>query len=84
MQTTAAEDAARQLDAMGIPAAAVSLIIITHFHADHVNSLRDFPRARFVVLRDGWEHFRRVSGGWLAPMHAFLPGTRLWMHWGNF
>ena len=40
----------------------VRQIIVTHFHADHIGGVRDFPRARFVHHADA-----------LAPLQALAP-----------
>jgi len=41
----------------------VQRIIVTHFHADHVAALRDFPNARFVASGVGWEAIGRMRKG---------------------
>lgn len=38
-----------QLEERGLSARDISTIFISHFHADHVAGLRDFPRARFIA-----------------------------------
>jgi glyoxylase-like metal-dependent hydrolase (beta-lactamase superfamily II) len=43
---------------LGATAADVRLVVVTHFHADHVSSLRAFPRAKIVTCA---EAARRVS-----------------------
>ncbi|PDW04567.1 MBL fold metallo-hydrolase [Candidatus Viridilinea mediisalina] len=40
-----------QLQARGIGPEAIRMLIISHFHADHVAGLRDFPQARIVAER---------------------------------
>lgn len=40
-----------QLESRGIRAADIETIFISHFHADHVAGLRDFPQARFIATR---------------------------------
>jgi len=40
-----------QLEARRISASDIGTIFISHFHADHVAGLRDFPRARFIATR---------------------------------
>jgi glyoxylase-like metal-dependent hydrolase (beta-lactamase superfamily II) len=62
----------RQLERLGLRREDVRTIVISHFHADHVAALRDFPRARFVYHRAAWDAVRRLSGLW-ALRHAFLP-----------
>lgn len=38
-----------QLEDRGIERDAIGTIIISHFHADHISGLRDFPKARFIA-----------------------------------
>jgi glyoxylase-like metal-dependent hydrolase (beta-lactamase superfamily II) len=61
-----------QLGRFGLTPADVRQIIISHFHADHIAGLRDFPRAEFVALREAFED---VAGrtGWRALARAFVP-----------
>lgn len=51
----------------------VSHIFISHFHADHVGALRDFPKARLLYFPEAWQ---AVAGrqGWRALRAAFVPG----------
>jgi glyoxylase-like metal-dependent hydrolase (beta-lactamase superfamily II) len=66
------EGAAEQLHRCGIDPAHVRRIVISHFHADHVAGLRDFPNARFIYERGAYEAVRRLTG--LAALRrAFLP-----------
>ncbi len=57
----------------GIGADDVRAIICSHFHADHVSALADFPKARFLCLPDAW---RAVCGlrGLRGVLKGFLPG----------
>jgi glyoxylase-like metal-dependent hydrolase (beta-lactamase superfamily II) len=61
-----------QLAALGIGAADVSHVMISHFHGDHIAGMRDFPRARFIAARAGHDALRQRSrvGGLLQ---GFLP-----------
>lgn len=45
------EELLAQLETRGIRAEDIGTIIVSHFHADHVAGLRDFPRARFIATR---------------------------------
>jgi glyoxylase-like metal-dependent hydrolase (beta-lactamase superfamily II) len=63
---------AAQLDAAGFSAADVRWIVLSHFHADHVAGLRDFPHARLWASREGWEH-ARARRGVAALRRALLP-----------
>lgn len=56
----------------GVDAHDVRYIVISHFHADHIGGLRDFPRARFVVARSAWEALRHRRG-LAAVRKGFLP-----------
>jgi glyoxylase-like metal-dependent hydrolase (beta-lactamase superfamily II) len=65
--------AAAQLRARGVEPAAVDRIILSHFHADHIAGVRDFPRARFVATADAWRAVSEASAfGRLR--RGFLPG----------
>lgn len=35
-------------------------IIISHFHADHIGGLLDFPNARFYVSKTAFEYFKKI------------------------
>jgi glyoxylase-like metal-dependent hydrolase (beta-lactamase superfamily II) len=68
------EDSARhQLEACGIAAEQVRTVIITHFHADHIAGLKDFPDAQFVYLPQAYDAVKRLRG-FAALRRAFLPG----------
>lgn len=45
------EELLYQLESRGICAADIETIFISHFHADHVAGLRDFPQAKFIATR---------------------------------
>jgi glyoxylase-like metal-dependent hydrolase (beta-lactamase superfamily II) len=45
------EELLAQLESRGIRASDIGTIFISHFHADHVAGLRDFPQARFIATR---------------------------------
>ena len=64
---------ASQLQARQIAPEEVRHVIISHFHADHVGGLRDFPNARFHCTRAAVDAVRSLRG-WRAVRHAFLPG----------
>lgn len=51
--------AVAQLRALGYSPADVRSVLISHFHADHIAALRDFPNARFRCFQAA---FRRVRG----------------------
>src|SRR5689334_18389454 len=65
--------AAAQLARLGLQVADVRHVVLSHFHADHIAGLRDFPRARV------WAHelaYADVAGrsGISALRRAFVPG----------
>ncbi|MBL4770661.1 MAG: MBL fold metallo-hydrolase [Planctomycetes bacterium] len=66
------QTAAAQLRARGIDPEDVKFVILSHFHADHVGGLVDFPRAQFLFLEDAWKAVKDLSG-LSALRRAFLP-----------
>lgn len=68
----AEEGAAEQLRRRGYSAADVRYVIATHFHADHVAGLRDFPQARIVCSAAAYAAVRSLRGV-AAVKRAFLP-----------
>ncbi|MCD8488418.1 MAG: MBL fold metallo-hydrolase [Desertifilum sp.] len=56
------DSAVRQLQHQGIEAAAVRFIIISHFHADHIGGLRDFPNAQFICFKSAYEAVKYRRG----------------------
>jgi glyoxylase-like metal-dependent hydrolase (beta-lactamase superfamily II) len=65
---------AAQLPGIGLDPGDVSMIVVSHFHADHIGGLGDFPSARFTYLRAGLDHVRRARGALGNLRNAFLPG----------
>ncbi|WP_194287403.1 MBL fold metallo-hydrolase [Gracilibacillus oryzae] len=71
--TFAQEDSAKaQLEREGFSCEDVAYIIITHFHADHIAGLKDFPNAKFICIKKAYNHIDGKSG-WKALMSGFLP-----------
>ncbi len=70
--TSREEFAAAKCRALGTDPLDVSMAIASHFHADHVAGLVDFPRAEVVFLRTAWERVARLSG-LRALLQGFLP-----------
>ena len=67
------DSAVSTLARVGIAPAEVTTIIVTHFHADHIGGLRDFPAARFIWLDAAWRGVESLTG--LAALRAgFLRG----------
>jgi glyoxylase-like metal-dependent hydrolase (beta-lactamase superfamily II) len=68
-----ADRACDQIERIGIRAAEVGTIVLSHFHADHIAGLRDFPKARIVASRSGYAAMRAARGiGGL--LNGLLPG----------
>jgi glyoxylase-like metal-dependent hydrolase (beta-lactamase superfamily II) len=67
------ESAIDRLQQVGIAAADVKYIIISHFHADHVGGLQDFPNAQFICFNSAYTAVKDRRG-WLALKAGFLPG----------
>ncbi|RAV19306.1 MBL fold metallo-hydrolase [Paenibacillus contaminans] len=67
------ESAASQLLKLGIEADEVRHIVLSHFHADHLGGLRDFPNATFHYLQKAYDAVK-LRKGFAAVRAAFLPG----------
>jgi glyoxylase-like metal-dependent hydrolase (beta-lactamase superfamily II) len=61
-----------QLAKLGITPSDVSSVIVSHFHADHIGGLRDFPHSSLIASRQAFED---VNGrqGFSALRRAFVP-----------
>ncbi len=63
----------QQLNAQGLAGNDIDGIIVSHFHADHIAGLRDFPGVTCICSGAGWQHVRTLRG--LAALReAFIPG----------
>lgn len=70
------DSAVYQLKNQGIEPESVQYIIISHFHADHIGGLRDFPNARFVCFKSAYEavkHRRGISALKAGFLSGLLP-----------
>ncbi len=61
-----------QLRTRGLDASDIRYVILSHFHADHVSGLLDFPDAAIVCTRTAYEHVRDRRG-LRALSKAYLP-----------
>ena len=61
-----------QLARRGIAADAIETIIISHFHADHIAGLCDFPQARLVATAASYASIK-AAHGLGALRRAFVP-----------
>jgi len=68
------DSAARQLREAGIDPDDVRTIILSHFHADHIGGVMDFPQAQFVYLNEAYESLRIRQSAMAMVMAGFLPG----------
>ncbi|TPG55394.1 MBL fold metallo-hydrolase [Ewingella americana] len=64
---------AQQLCAQGLVSRDLSGIILSHFHADHIAGLRDFPDVTGICSAEGWGHVRKLRG-FTALRQGFIPG----------
>lgn len=64
--------AVAQLRALGYEPTEVCRVYISHFHADHISALSDFPRARFYYFEEAFAAVRRL-GRVRALMQGILP-----------
>ncbi len=61
-----------QLPALSIAPQQIGTIILSHFHADHLAGLHDFPLARVIASRSAYASVRGKRG-WHALRRGFLP-----------
>lgn len=67
------ETAKQQLEQRGISDEKVNLIIISHFHSDHIAGLQDFPNARILCAQEAYQSIQKKKG-LQAVIKGFLPG----------
>ncbi|OWA36019.1 MBL fold metallo-hydrolase [Saccharibacillus sp. O16] len=73
VQFAAGQSAAERLRAAGISPENIRQIIVSHFHADHVAGLQDFPQAEFLYEAEALDSMRSLRGI-RAVKRGFLPG----------
>jgi glyoxylase-like metal-dependent hydrolase (beta-lactamase superfamily II) len=61
-----------QLPRFGLEAAAIRRVVVSHFHADHISGLRDFPHAEIVATHAAYESIAGRSG-FRALVRCFIP-----------
>ena len=54
--------AAAQLGRLNLAPSDIGTILISHFHADHIAGLADFPTSRFVALREAYGSVANIRG----------------------
>ena len=62
-----------QLRAHGLAPGDIHTLVLSHFHADHVAGLHDFPQARLLCSAEGWNAVRSLRGLG-AVRRGFVPG----------
>ncbi|MCH2046867.1 MAG: MBL fold metallo-hydrolase, partial [Saprospiraceae bacterium] len=77
----------QQLDRLQINCRDVNYIIVSHFHADHICGLRDFPNAKFICSSASFETTKnigsRLEASRKAIFQSLLPKnieSRLWLY----
>ncbi|HEY7358044.1 MAG TPA: MBL fold metallo-hydrolase [Ktedonobacterales bacterium] len=61
-----------QLPRFGLTPADIRRVLISHFHADHIAGLRDFPQAEFIASRAAYDYVAPREG--LAALRCgFIP-----------
>ncbi|HVU66498.1 MAG TPA: MBL fold metallo-hydrolase [Ktedonobacteraceae bacterium] len=61
-----------QLERLGLRADDIRRVLISHFHADHIAGLRDFPRADYIATRQAYDDVA-TRQGLAALRRAFIP-----------
>lgn len=64
--------AASQLGRLNLAPGDIGAILISHFHADHIAGLADFPSSKFVALREAYGSVAKIRG-LRALRRAFVP-----------
>ena len=68
-----ADDSLRgQLRRIGVNPDDIHALLLSHYHADHIAGLRDFPQARLLASGAGWRAVRGLKG-LTALRQAFVP-----------
>ncbi|PGT79422.1 MBL fold metallo-hydrolase [Bacillus sp. AFS040349] len=50
-----------QLKKQGIDHNDINMIILSHFHGDHVGGLKDFPNAKILTFKKAYNHIKKLS-----------------------
>jgi glyoxylase-like metal-dependent hydrolase (beta-lactamase superfamily II) len=67
------ELAVNQLSTFNLQPKDITRVFISHFHADHITALADFPRARYVYMSHAFSGLRNLKP-FEGVKHAFLRG----------
>lgn len=63
---------AAQLKKIGISETEVSMVILSHFHADHIGGARLFSKAKYIYSKSSYDAVKDRSR-WKATLAGFLP-----------
>lgn len=63
--------AVAQLEQFGLTSERVRYVILSHFHADHLCGVRDFPRAQIITTKIAYDDVGRLTG-FAALKRGFL------------
>lgn len=63
---------AAQLKEKNIDPLEIKHVLISHFHADHIGGLRDFPNAHFWCSKTAWKEAQTLAG-FQAVRRGFIP-----------
>lgn len=66
------EQPAPFLKRFGLTPQDISVVIVTHFHADHISGLTLFSNARFLAVGAAW-HRISMNGGFANLRHGIFP-----------
>lgn len=61
-----------QLKSLGISEGDVKYIIVSHFHADHIGGLRDFPHANYIYSSES-KKILGIQGRFKRILRGFIP-----------
>ena len=67
-----AQAAMHQVQRFGARPADIGIIVLSHFHADHIAGLRDFPQARIMATPEAFQEVAHRQG-LSALRRAFIP-----------
>lgn len=67
------ESVINQLKQQVIAPESIRYIVISHFHADHIGGLADFPNAQFICAQSAYDAVKQKTGLW-AVKAGFLAG----------
>lgn len=66
------ETAIYQLKQLGLSYNDISMIFLSHFHADHIGGVKDFPNSKFVYHHDSLSILNQKSA-FKNLLHGFIP-----------